>query len=154
MMLPHTYGYSGIRISTRSIDRRCGVSAVRRLLRHARHYSNGAQHWVPRAVCLFEKGAAMPLRRHFEATRDDYDVEDDESYPNSDEKTNTGVSGRTWRKRLVEVSASRSFALSVVVVASFIECDVSEYVSLCPSRSRRSASFGWPACRTTRWCCE
>ena len=56
-----------------------------------RHYSNGARHRVPRAVCLFEKGAAMPLRRHFEATRDDYDVEDDESDSNSDEKTNTGV---------------------------------------------------------------
>ena len=37
-----------------------------------------------------------------------------------------GVSGRTWRKRLVvvEASASRSFALSVVVVASLVECDV------------------------------
>ena len=72
-----------------------------------RHYSNGAQHRVPRAVCLFEKGAAMPLRRHFEATRDDYNVEDD-SDSDSEEEANAGISGRTWRKRLVEVSASGS----------------------------------------------
>ena len=80
---------------------------------------------------------------HFEATRDDYDVEDEESYSDSEEEANAGVSGRTWCKRLVvvEASASRSFALSVVVVASLVECDVG-YVALESSGSHRSASLG------------
>ena len=106
-----------------------------------RHYSNGAQHRVPRAVCLFEKGAAMPLRRHFEATRDDYDIEDNDSDSDSEEKANAGVSGRTWRKRLVEVSASRSFSLSVVAVASLIESLTVETLTV----AQPSQRFVWVA---------
>lgn len=58
-----------------------------------RHYSNGAQQHVPRTICLFEKGAATPLRRHFEEASHDYDYDD----------TDADTASRTWRKRLVQV---------------------------------------------------
>ena len=105
-----------------------------------RHYSKNAQHRMPRSVCHFENGAAMPLRPLW-------------GDPRRLRGRRLRLGGRGQRRRLgshVAQAARCRWGECESFVRVISRCR-SEFEQ---SRSRRSSSFGWRACRTTRWCCE